>query len=72
MRVNWRSAWSYFDKNVPIAYKSEPALSELGSLCHITEAAVMLTLLIVRYPYTKDTYNNPQNLWKFAASKLLH
>ncbi|PPQ92503.1 hypothetical protein CVT25_010336 [Psilocybe cyanescens] len=25
---------------------------------------------IVRFPYTKDTYNNPQNLWTFAASKL--
>ncbi|KAF9011868.1 hypothetical protein BDQ17DRAFT_793629 [Cyathus striatus] len=23
-----------------------------------------------RFPYTKDTYNNPQNLWTFAASKL--
>jgi hypothetical protein len=24
-----------------------------------------------RFPYTPDTYNNPQNLWKFAAGKLL-
>ncbi|KAF8892937.1 hypothetical protein BD779DRAFT_1507835 [Infundibulicybe gibba] len=24
----------------------------------------------LRFPYTKDTYNNPQNLWTFAASKL--
>ncbi|PIL29017.1 hypothetical protein GSI_09065 [Ganoderma sinense ZZ0214-1] len=23
-----------------------------------------------RFPYTLDTYNNPQNLWTFAASKL--
>lgn len=29
----------------------------------------MIALLIaslVRFPYTKDTYNNPQNLWIFA------
>ncbi|TBU42204.1 hypothetical protein BD309DRAFT_201633 [Dichomitus squalens] len=24
----------------------------------------------IRFPYTADTYNNPQNLWTFAASKL--
>ncbi|KAF8153237.1 hypothetical protein B0H34DRAFT_97367 [Crassisporium funariophilum] len=24
----------------------------------------------LRFAYTKDTYNNPQNLWTFAASKL--
>ncbi|GLB39840.1 hypothetical protein LshimejAT787_0703500 [Lyophyllum shimeji] len=49
-RHNWRTAWSFFDENRPIAYVSE--------------------LPRFRFPYTKDTYNNPQNLWTFAASKL--
>ncbi|KAI0790457.1 hypothetical protein C8Q75DRAFT_117560 [Abortiporus biennis] len=50
MRHNWRTAWSFLDENVPIAYKSE--------------------LPQLRFPYTSDTYNNPQNLWIFAESKL--
>jgi len=50
MRHNWRTAWSFFDENRPIAYVSE--------------------LPRFRFPYTKDTYNNPQNLWTFAATKL--
>ncbi|KAG6915617.1 hypothetical protein DXG01_010693 [Tephrocybe rancida] len=45
-RHNWRTAWSFFDVNKPIAYVSE--------------------LPLLRFPYTKDTYNNPQNLWTFA------
>ncbi|KAI0075954.1 hypothetical protein K474DRAFT_1317140 [Panus rudis PR-1116 ss-1] len=50
MRVNWRTAWSFLDENVPIAYKSE--------------------IPQFRFAYTKDTYNDPQNLWTFAVSKL--
>ncbi|PSR81756.1 hypothetical protein PHLCEN_2v6265 [Hermanssonia centrifuga] len=46
MRHNWRTAWSFFNENIPIAYKSE--------------------LPQFRFAYTKDTYNNPQNLWTFA------
>ncbi|TFK31946.1 hypothetical protein BDQ12DRAFT_693246 [Crucibulum laeve] len=49
-RHNWRTAWSFFDENKPIAYVSE--------------------LPLLRFPFTKDTYNNPQNLWTFAATKL--
>ncbi|EJD02041.1 uncharacterized protein FOMMEDRAFT_141224 [Fomitiporia mediterranea MF3/22] len=49
-RHNWRTAWSFLDENVPIAYKSE--------------------LPKLRFPYTKDTFNNPQNLWIFAASQI--
>ncbi|OBZ76716.1 hypothetical protein A0H81_03224 [Grifola frondosa] len=49
-RHNWRTAYSFLNETVPIAYESEPA--------HF------------RFPYTKDTYNNPQNLWIFAASQL--
>ncbi|KAF9467146.1 hypothetical protein BDZ94DRAFT_1249683 [Collybia nuda] len=49
-RHNWRTAWSFFNENIPIAYVSE--------------------LPLFRFPYTKDTYNNPQNLWTFAAGKL--
>lgn len=49
-RHNWRTAWSFFDENTPIAYVSE--------------------LPRFRFPYTRDTYNNPQNLWSFAVTKL--
>lgn len=49
-RVNWRTAWSFFDENKPIAYVSE--------------------LPKFRFPYTFDTYNNPQNLWTFAEKQL--
>jgi len=50
MRHNWRTAWSFLNEQIPIAYESELPQS--------------------RFAYTKDTYNNPQNLWTFAASKL--
>ncbi|KZV96492.1 hypothetical protein EXIGLDRAFT_424620 [Exidia glandulosa HHB12029] len=49
-RVNWRTAWSFFDEKKPIAYVSEPA---------------------IRFAYTHETYNNPQNLWTFAAKEIL-
>ncbi|KAH9947801.1 hypothetical protein B0H21DRAFT_876506 [Amylocystis lapponica] len=49
-RHNWRTAYSYFDEEVPIAYESE--------------------LPQYRFPYTIDTYMNPQNLWVYAASQL--
>ncbi|KAI0052380.1 hypothetical protein FA95DRAFT_1392982 [Auriscalpium vulgare] len=52
MRVNWRTAWSFFDESKPIAYVSE--------------------LPTFRFAYTKDTYNNPQNLWAFAAKVFFH
>ncbi|KAJ3829498.1 hypothetical protein F5880DRAFT_1470491 [Lentinula raphanica] len=45
-RHNWRTAWSWLNESIPIAY-----LSELPKL---------------RFPYTLDTYNDPQNLWVFA------
>ncbi|KAI9463958.1 hypothetical protein BJY52DRAFT_1184373 [Lactarius psammicola] len=47
MRHNWRTAYSYFDEDTPIAYYSQPPT--------------------LRFPYTVDTYNNPQNLWIFAS-----
>jgi len=49
-RHNWRTAWSFFDENEPIAYVSE--------------------LPKFRFPYTLETYNNPQNLWLFAEKTL--
>ncbi|KAI0827410.1 hypothetical protein BC628DRAFT_1418509 [Trametes gibbosa] len=45
-RHNWRTAYSFFDENTPIEYKSE--------------------LPTYRFPYTADTYNNPQAIWAFA------
>nr|GAT43444.1 predicted protein [Mycena chlorophos] len=49
-RHNWRTAWSFLDETLPIAYVSE--------------------LPQFRFPYTLDTYNNPQNLWLFAEQEL--
>ncbi|KAF7319487.1 TSPc domain-containing protein [Mycena chlorophos] len=49
-RHNWRTAWSFLDENLPIAYVSE--------------------LPQFRFPYTLDTYNNPQSLWLFAEQEL--
>ncbi|KAH9169339.1 hypothetical protein EDB89DRAFT_2073032 [Lactarius sanguifluus] len=46
MPHNWRSAYSFLDENVPIAYVSEQPQ--------------------YRFPYTAETYNNPQNVWLFA------
>ncbi|KAH8986936.1 hypothetical protein EDB86DRAFT_2206928 [Lactarius hatsudake] len=46
MRHNWRSAYSFLDEKLPIAYVSEQPQ--------------------FRFPYTAETYNNPQNLWLFA------
>jgi len=51
MRVNWRTAYSFLNEKLPIAYVSEPAT--------------------IQFPYTADTYNNPQKLWEFVASKVL-
>ncbi|KAJ7704365.1 hypothetical protein B0H17DRAFT_1039415 [Mycena rosella] len=51
MRHNWRTAWSFFNEQEPIAYVSEQVPK-------------------LRFPYTKDTYNNPQNLWLFAEKTL--
>ncbi|KAJ4491905.1 hypothetical protein C8J55DRAFT_502397 [Lentinula edodes] len=49
-RHNWRTAWSWLNESIPIAF-----LSELPKL---------------RFPFTLETYNNPQNLWVYAASQL--
>ncbi|KAF7329787.1 TSPc domain-containing protein [Mycena kentingensis (nom. inval.)] len=46
MRHNWRTAWSFLDEGVPIAYVSEQPK--------------------FRFPYTLETYNQPQSLWLFA------
>jgi len=50
MRHNWRSAYSFFDENLPIEYVSEPPQ--------------------YRFPYTLDTYNNPQNVWAFVEKQI--
>uniref|UniRef100_A0A8H8CIE2 Tail specific protease domain-containing protein n=1 Tax=Psilocybe cubensis TaxID=181762 RepID=A0A8H8CIE2_PSICU len=39
-------------------------LDETRPIAYVSE------LPLLRFPYTKDTYNNPQNLWTFAATKL--
>ncbi|KAI0289967.1 hypothetical protein BC826DRAFT_913877 [Russula brevipes] len=50
MRHNWRSAYSFKNEDLPIAYVSEPSQ--------------------FRFPYTAETYNNPQKLWSFVLVSL--
>ncbi|KAF8270052.1 hypothetical protein EI94DRAFT_1723726 [Lactarius quietus] len=50
MPINWRTAYSYFNETLPIAYVSEHPQ--------------------YRFPYTAETYSNPQNLWIFAEEQL--
>ncbi|OCH94582.1 hypothetical protein OBBRIDRAFT_100132 [Obba rivulosa] len=49
-RHNWRTAYSFLNEKVPIAYESEHPQ--------------------FRFPFTVETYMNPQNLWEFAAKQL--
>ncbi|KAI9438204.1 hypothetical protein H4582DRAFT_245059 [Lactarius indigo] len=49
MPHNWRSAYSFLDEKVPIAYVSEQPQ--------------------YRFPYTAETYNNPQKVWLFAEKQ---
>lgn len=70
MRVNWRTAWAWSDPSRPIgtlSRLSEPrTLAEMhSSPAYVDEPAQL------RFAYTKDTWNNPQNLWTFACV-LLH
>ena len=60
-------AFSYLNENLPIAYVSaEPqrmlAVDHTGFTCADT-----VFLYSDRFAYTKDTYNNPQNLWIFVS-----
>ncbi|KAI9513403.1 hypothetical protein F5148DRAFT_3736 [Russula earlei] len=50
MRYNSRSAYSFFDENLPIAYVSEPPQ--------------------FRFPYTAETYNNPEKVWTFVENQI--
>jgi len=56
-------AWSILDEDTPIAYRSE------RSQCKRFDQAWSWPLADdcpVRFPYTNETYNNPQNLWIYA------
>ncbi|KAI9463968.1 hypothetical protein BJY52DRAFT_1401032 [Lactarius psammicola] len=46
---NWRSAYSFLNETLPIAYVSEEPQ--------------------FRFPYTAETYNNPQKVWLFAEKQ---
>ncbi|KAI9463969.1 hypothetical protein BJY52DRAFT_1401034 [Lactarius psammicola] len=46
---NWRSAYSFLNEKLPIAYVSEEPQ--------------------FRFPYTAETYNNPQKVWLFAEKQ---
>lgn len=45
------------------------ALSFLHTAITLADVIIMFA---VRFPYTMDTYNNPQNLWKFAYVCISH
>ncbi|KAF8884228.1 hypothetical protein CPB84DRAFT_1686015 [Gymnopilus junonius] len=63
-RHNWRTAWSFFNEQIPIG------IYDLFFLMMMFLPFLILAYVSefpqLRFPYTKDTYNNPQNLWIFA------
>ncbi|KAJ7672598.1 hypothetical protein DFH06DRAFT_96835 [Mycena polygramma] len=68
-RHNWRTAWSFFDEKEPIAYVSELPKC-IRRFLFLFGTLIDSATHLVRFPYTLDTYNNPQNLWLFAEKKL--
>jgi hypothetical protein len=67
MRHNWRTAYSYFNENVPIAYISEhpQCMYPMMRSCTCDDALMDTD----RFAYTAETYGNPQNLWLFAENQ---
>ena len=58
------AAYSFLDGSVPIAYLSEePQCMFLRSLSRARNDTLMR---VDRFPYTAETYNNPEKLWLFA------
>ncbi|EIM87280.1 uncharacterized protein STEHIDRAFT_156264 [Stereum hirsutum FP-91666 SS1] len=70
MRHNWRTAYSFLDEHTPIGKFSRRVVDLLTTDTSPLSTAYVSELPTLRFPYTMDTYNNPQNLWKFAASQL--
>jgi hypothetical protein len=58
------TAYSVLDESVPIAYLSEQPQCMYPKLP--SRACNDVLQHIDRFPYTVETYNNPQNLWLFA------
>jgi hypothetical protein len=61
------TAFSYLNENLPIAYVSEP--SECMLAVDYTGFTYTDTVFLYsdHFPYTKDTYNNPQQVWAFVS-----
>src|SRR6267154_1302562 len=61
------AAFSWSNENLPIAYVSEQPQCMLA--VDYTRFTYTDTVFLCsdRFPYTKDTYNNPQNLWTFVS-----
>jgi hypothetical protein len=61
------TAFSYVNQNLPIAYVSEQPQCMLA----VDYAGFTYTdtvfLYSDRYPYTHETYNNPQKVWTFVS-----
>lgn len=60
------AAYSFLNEDLPIAYVSEP--SQCTSYLRLGNLCVRSTFIfhVVRFPYTAETYNNPQKLWAFV------
>ncbi|KAF8579062.1 hypothetical protein K439DRAFT_1360350 [Ramaria rubella] len=70
MRVNWRTAYSFFDESKPI-----------GIYVFILFLFIKYVFLfynnrcsprlVVQFPYTMETYNNPQKIWSVTCQCFL-
>ncbi len=64
------AAYSYLDENTPIAYHYEQPQCMM-TVGYFGFACTNIPYLYSdRFPYTNETYNNPQNLWTFASVSL--
>ena len=57
-------AWSFFDENIPIG-TCVTLLLTIYKLANSSQEYIS-ELPKLRFPYTKDTFMNPQNLWVFS------
>jgi hypothetical protein len=61
------AAFSYINLNLPIAYVSEQPQCTLAVDYTGFTYTDTVFLYSDRFPYTKDTYNRPQNVWAFVS-----
>jgi hypothetical protein len=61
------AAYSYLNENLPIAYVSEQPQRMLAVDYTGFTYTDTVFLYSDRFPYTNETYNNPQKLWSFVS-----